>query len=70
MGNMDKPDNVFLLGMLSPGNPYHATLTLFPGDIPHDWLFAEKRVSAVCIHGGAGTTAIALKNDLPVIVGE
>ncbi|GHJ85209.1 hypothetical protein NliqN6_1611 [Naganishia liquefaciens] len=51
MGNVDIPDNVFLLG-----------------DIPHDWLFAENRVSAVCIHGGAGTTAIALKNDLPVIV--
>jgi len=38
------------------------------GDCPHDWLFSDGRVSAVCIHGGAGTTAIALRNGLPVIV--
>ncbi|GHJ85208.1 hypothetical protein NliqN6_1610 [Naganishia liquefaciens] len=51
MGNVELPENIFLLG-----------------DIPHDWLFAEKRVAAVCNHGGAGTTAIALKHDLPVVV--
>ncbi|ORY31586.1 glycosyltransferase family 1 protein [Naematelia encephala] len=38
------------------------------GNIPHDWLFAEGRVSAVCHHGGAGTTAIGLRNGLPTIV--
>lgn len=38
------------------------------GSIPHDWLFADGRVAAVCHHGGAGTTAIGLKNGLPTIV--
>ncbi|OCF44519.1 hypothetical protein I317_01591 [Kwoniella heveanensis CBS 569] len=38
------------------------------GNIPHDWLFAEGRVSAVCHHGGAGTTAIGLRNGLPTII--
>ncbi|WVQ83692.1 hypothetical protein IAT38_005836 [Cryptococcus sp. DSM 104549] len=38
------------------------------GNVPHDWLFAEGRVYAVCHHGGAGTTAIGLKNGLPTIV--
>ena len=35
-------------------------------NIPHDWLFP--RVSACVIHGGAGTTAIALKVGLPTMV--
>jgi len=43
--------------------PAHVT-----GNIPHDWLFAEGRVKAVCHHGGAGTTAIGLRNGLPTIV--
>ncbi|KAF8596221.1 glycosyltransferase family 1 protein [Ceratobasidium sp. AG-I] len=34
--------------------------------VPHDWLF--ERVSAVCHHGGAGTTAIGLKCGKPTIV--
>jgi hypothetical protein len=38
------------------------------GNVPHDWLFADGRVSAVCHHGGAGTTAIGLKNGVPTIV--
>ncbi|WVQ94954.1 hypothetical protein IAU59_002044 [Kwoniella sp. CBS 9459] len=38
------------------------------GNIPHDWLFAEGRVSAVCHHGGAGTTAVGLRNGLPTII--
>lgn len=38
------------------------------GNIPHDWLFADGRVKAVCHHGGAGTTAIGLRNGLPTIV--
>ncbi|CAK7275340.1 hypothetical protein SEPCBS119000_006643 [Sporothrix epigloea] len=33
---------------------------------PHDWLFPQVR--AVVIHGGAGTTAIALKCGLPIMV--
>ena len=36
------------------------------GDCPHDWLFA--RCSAVCHHGGAGTTAAGLRAGLPTIV--
>jgi len=43
-------------------------LTKLVGNVPHDWLFAEGRVAAVCHHGGAGTTAIGLKNGLPTIV--
>ncbi|OCF44536.1 hypothetical protein I317_01608 [Kwoniella heveanensis CBS 569] len=52
LGGCDVPENVFIL----------------KGNIPHDWLFAEGRVSAVCHHGGAGTTAIGLRNGLPTIV--
>ncbi|OCF77518.1 hypothetical protein I204_01506 [Kwoniella mangroviensis CBS 8886] len=52
LGGCDVPDNVFIL----------------KGNIPHDWLFSEGRVSAVCHHGGAGTTAIGLRNGLPTIV--
>ncbi|KAH6984932.1 hypothetical protein BKA56DRAFT_671389 [Ilyonectria sp. MPI-CAGE-AT-0026] len=35
-------------------------------NIPHDWLFP--RVKACVIHGGAGTTAIALKCGLPTMI--
>nr|XP_019043873.1 hypothetical protein I302_07144 [Kwoniella bestiolae CBS 10118]OCF22803.1 hypothetical protein I302_07144 [Kwoniella bestiolae CBS 10118] len=52
LGGCDVPKNVFIL----------------KGNIPHDWLFSEGRVSAVCHHGGAGTTAIGLRNGLPTIV--
>ncbi|WVF67372.1 hypothetical protein IAT40_002127 [Kwoniella sp. CBS 6097] len=52
LGGCEVPENVFIL----------------KGNIPHDWLFAEGRVSAVCHHGGAGTTAIGLRNGLPTIV--
>ncbi|KAJ4479995.1 glycosyltransferase family 1 protein [Lentinula aciculospora] len=38
------------------------------GNIPHDWLFANGRVSAVVHHGGAGTTAIGLSKGLPTVV--
>ncbi|WP_242655063.1 glycosyltransferase [Clostridium carboxidivorans] len=34
--------------------------------MPHSWLF--KRVSAVCHHGGAGTTAAGLKAGVPSII--
>ncbi|KAG8730349.1 hypothetical protein FRC11_006914, partial [Ceratobasidium sp. 423] len=36
------------------------------GNVPHDWLF--QHVSAVCHHGGAGTTAIGLKCGKPTII--
>ena len=36
------------------------------GNIPHSWLF--KRVSAVCHHGGAGTTAAGFKAGVPSII--
>ncbi|KAL1740842.1 glycosyltransferase family 1 protein [Schizophyllum fasciatum] len=38
------------------------------GNIPHDWLFSNNRVSAVVHHGGAGTTAIGLAKGLPTVV--
>lgn len=38
------------------------------GNIPHDWLFGEGRVTAVVHHGGAGTTAIGLSKGLPTVV--
>ncbi|WVQ83693.1 hypothetical protein IAT38_005837 [Cryptococcus sp. DSM 104549] len=52
LGGSTVPDGVFIL----------------KGNIPHDWLFADGRVTAVCHHGGAGTTAIGLRNGLPTIV--
>ncbi|ORY04538.1 hypothetical protein BCR34DRAFT_572560 [Clohesyomyces aquaticus] len=36
------------------------------GNVPHDWLF--KHVSAVCHHGGAGTTAAGIALGRPTIV--
>ncbi|KAF5318012.1 hypothetical protein D9619_012250 [Psilocybe cf. subviscida] len=38
------------------------------GNIPHDWLFDQSRVSAVVHHGGAGTTAIGLAKGRPTVV--
>jgi len=38
------------------------------GNIPHDWLFDQERVSAVVHHGGAGTTAIGLAKGRPTVV--
>lgn len=38
------------------------------GNIPHDWLFDQNRVSAVVHHGGAGTTAIGLAKGRPTVV--
>jgi UDP:flavonoid glycosyltransferase YjiC (YdhE family) len=39
---------------------------LVTGNLPHDWLFA--RCSVVAHHGGIGTTARAIRNNLPMIV--
>ncbi|KAF4784676.1 glycosyltransferase family 28 domain-containing protein [Colletotrichum scovillei] len=36
------------------------------GNVPHDWLF--KHVSAVCHHGGAGTTAAGIQAGKPTII--
>ncbi|CAF0780893.1 unnamed protein product [Adineta steineri] len=36
------------------------------GNVPHDWLF--QYVSAVCHHGGAGTTAAGLRAGRPTII--
>jgi sterol 3beta-glucosyltransferase len=36
------------------------------GSLPHSWLF--ERVSAVCHHGGAGTTAAGFKTGVPSII--
>eukprot|EP01119_Soliformovum_irregulare_P003457 TRINITY_DN1398_c1_g1_i2.p1 TRINITY_DN1398_c1_g1~~TRINITY_DN1398_c1_g1_i2.p1 ORF type:complete len:723 (+),score=207.24 TRINITY_DN1398_c1_g1_i2:200-2170(+) len=36
------------------------------GNVPHDWLFTK--CSAVCHHGGAGTTAAGLRAGLPTII--
>ncbi|KAL0575377.1 hypothetical protein V5O48_006590 [Marasmius crinis-equi] len=38
------------------------------GNIPHDWLFDNGRVSAVVHHGGAGTTAAGLAKGRPTVV--
>lgn len=38
------------------------------GNVPHDWLFDNERVSAVVHHGGAGTTAIGLAKGRPTVI--
>ena len=50
---MGKPDHL-------PGNVFAI------GSIPHSWLF--EKVSAVCHHGGAGTTAAGFKAGVPSII--
>jgi len=66
LGGADVPDEVFILeGRFARDIQCSANGS---GNIPHDWLFAEGRVKAVCHHGGAGTTAIGLRNGLPTIV--
>lgn len=37
-----------------------------PGEMPYDWLF--RRIAAVVHHGGAGTTAAALRAGVPSVV--
>jgi UDP:flavonoid glycosyltransferase YjiC (YdhE family) len=82
VGGKDVPDDVFILGgcpvsSRAIGIHYrsvHRLIRAHPpirlaGNVPHDWMFAQGRVTAVCHHGGAGTTAIGLRNGLPTIVG-
>ena len=38
------------------------------GNVPHDWLFDNERVSAVVHHEGAGTTAVGLAKGRPTVV--
>ncbi|TYJ54077.1 hypothetical protein B9479_005263 [Cryptococcus floricola] len=52
LGNTNIPESVYIM----------------KESVPHDWLFAEGRVSMVCHHGGAGTCAIGLKEGLPTII--
>ena len=53
LGDTTPPDNVFILKGKCTGRGRDEALThLFTGNIPHDWLFAEGRVAAVCHHGG------------------
>ncbi len=49
------------------GKPANLSKNIFAIDsIPHSWLF--ERVSAVCHHGGAGTTAAGFKAGIPSII--
>jgi sterol 3beta-glucosyltransferase len=55
LGGAEVPEGVFILKglyaeILQP--QYTRLMKIFTGSIPHDWLFAEGRVSAVCHHGG------------------
>ena len=45
---------------------YAAANVLFVDSVPQDWLFPQ--CSCVVIHGGAGTTAVALASGRPVVV--
>ncbi|KAL2755788.1 glycosyltransferase family 1 protein [Sodiomyces alcalophilus JCM 7366] len=51
------------LGAESVGLP---TGVFMLGNVPHDWLFGH--VSAVCHHGGAGTSAAGIRAGKPTIV--
>ncbi len=53
-----------LCGMGTPTNLPDSIIAI--DNIPHSWLF--ERVSAVCHHGGAGTTAAAFKAGIPSII--
>lgn len=53
-----------ICGMGKPANLPKSIIAI--DSIPHSWLF--ERVSAVCHHGGAGTTAAGLKAGVPSII--
>ncbi len=53
-----------ICGMGKPANLPNSIIAI--DSIPHSWLF--ERVSAVCHHGGAGTTAAGLKAGVPNII--
>ncbi|KAG8920357.1 hypothetical protein FRC02_000954 [Tulasnella sp. 418] len=55
-GGLGLKDNVPSYIYMLPGHP----------GVPHDWLFTK--VSAVCHHGGAGTTAIGLYMGKPTVI--
>lgn len=53
-----------ICGMGKPANLPDSIIAI--DSIPHTWLF--ERVSAVCHHGGAGTTAAGFKAGIPSII--
>ncbi|MCX7745274.1 MAG: glycosyltransferase [Clostridia bacterium] len=53
-----------ICGMGKPANLPKSIIAI--DSIPHSWLF--ERVSAVCHHGGAGTTAAGFKAGIPSII--
>jgi UDP:flavonoid glycosyltransferase YjiC (YdhE family) len=53
-------------GLASPEHHQVPPHVFILPNVPHDWLFS--RVSAVCHHGGAGTTAIGLRLGKPTII--
>ncbi len=53
-----------ICGMGTPPNITDNILTI--DSIPHSWLF--EKVSAVCHHGGAGTTAAGFKAGVPSVI--
>lgn len=64
------PDNIHTLGKFRPSltTVFDEFTSASTGPIPHEWLFAENRVAAVVHHGGAGTTAIGLRNGVPTVI--
>jgi len=62
--------SAFLLSPSSPTNPALpenlSDFIYFINSIPHDWLFP--RVDAIVHHGGAGTTAAAIRAGKPMII--
>jgi sterol 3beta-glucosyltransferase len=52
-------------GWFDPATPLPETIRCV-GDVPHAWLFPH--VAAVVHHGGAGTTAAALRAGVPAVV--
>ncbi len=55
-----------LRGLLATEGGFDADDLLTVADVPHDWLFP--RTAAVAHHGGAGTTAAALRAGVPSLV--
>lgn len=55
-------------GWAKIGGTGNANVFIADGNVPHDWLFADGRVSAVVHHGGAGTTAAGLSHGVPTVI--
>lgn len=48
------------------GKPYNLMESIYALDSPHTWL--SQHVSAVCHHGGAGTSAAGFRAGVPSII--